>query len=224
MLSYAILIDGGFAKHKLWDRRLKNVTNDSLLKLVELIQDSEHLKGGRLHRVYFYDSEPLSSETENPVSFEKINFAKTHVYTEAMDLLKELQRNPYWAFRKGELHMQGWALKGRIKRSDVVDGAVSITAEDIKPNISQKGVDMKIGLDMAALSLKAHVDVIVLVTGDSDLIPAMKFARIEGRQIFLVPLNHPIKDNMRYHTDVLLDIDPKSVVDVNKDIQCSADS
>lgn len=52
----------------------------------------------------------------------------------------------------------------------------------------------------------------------------MKFARIEGRQIFLVPLNYPIKDNMRYHTDVLLDIDPKSVIDMNKDIQPSADS
>lgn len=218
MLSYAILIDGGFAKHKLWDRRLKRVTNESLVELVNLIKQDEHLKEGYLHRVYFYDSEPLASEAENPVSNEKIRFSKTHVYIDAINLLKEIQSNPYWALRKGELHMQGWALKNSIRKKDVVDGSVRIMADDIKPNISQKGVDMKIGLDMAALSLKSHVDIIVLVTGDSDLIPAMKFARIEGRQIFLVNLNHPVKEDMRYHTDVLLNINAQDAINVNREI------
>lgn len=218
MLSYAILIDGGFAKHKLWDRRLKQVTNDSLLELVELIKKDEHLSGAHLHRVYYYDSEPLSSEAENPISSEKIRFSKTHVYKDAVELLRKIQTNPYWALRRGELHMQGWVLKSSIRKKDVVDGNVTITVDDIKPNISQKGVDMKIGLDMAALSLKEHVDVIVLVSGDSDLIPAMKFARIEGRQIFLVTFKHPIKEDMRYHTDVVLDIDYRDAIEANRNI------
>ena len=36
---------------------------------------------------------------------------------------------------------------------------------------------MRVGLDIASLTLKKQVEVIVLVTGDSDFVPAMKFAR-----------------------------------------------
>ena len=49
---------------------------------------------------------------------------------------------------------------------------------------------MRVGLDIASLTLKKQVDVIVLVTGDSDFVPAMKFARCEGAQLFLVTLGH----------------------------------
>jgi uncharacterized LabA/DUF88 family protein len=55
----------------------------------------------------------------------------------------------------------------------------------IEPNIRQKGVDMRIGLDIASLTLKKQVQVIVLVTADSDFIPAMKFARREGAQLVI---------------------------------------
>ncbi len=46
----------------------------------------------------------------------------------------------------------------------------------LRPDIRQKGVDMRIGLDIASLTLKQQVQVVVLVTADSDFIPAMKFA------------------------------------------------
>ena len=42
---------------------------------------------------------------------------------------------------------------------------------------------MRVGLDIASLTLKKQVEVIVLVTGDSDFVPAMKFARREGALI-----------------------------------------
>lgn len=74
------------------------------------------------------------------------------------------------------------------------------------PNVHQKGVDMRVGLDIASLTLKKHVDVIVLVTGDSDFVPAMKFARREGVQLFLVSLGHPIVDEMREHADLVLEM------------------
>lgn len=65
---------------------------------------------------------------------------------------------------------------------------------------------MRIGLDIAALTLKRQADVIVLVTGDSDFVPAMKFARREGAQLYLVPLGHSIKDSMREHSDLVLNL------------------
>ena len=64
---------------------------------------------------------------------------------------------------------------------------------------------MRVGLDIASLTLKKQVDIIVLVTGDSDFIPAMKFARREGTQLLLVTLGHNVVDEMREHTDLLLE-------------------
>ena len=64
---------------------------------------------------------------------------------------------------------------------------------------------MRIGLDIASLTLKHHVQIVVLVTADSDFIPAMKFARREGAQLFLVTLGHGIRDEMREHADLVIE-------------------
>jgi uncharacterized protein (TIGR00288 family) len=74
-------------------------------------------------------------------------------------------------------------LKKRALRSAA--SRIEIESVDFEPEIRQKGVDMRIGLDIASLTLKHHVQTIVLVTADSDFIPAMKFARREGAQLFL---------------------------------------
>ncbi len=39
---------------------------------------------------------------------------------------------------------------------------------------------MKIGIDITWLSLKKLVNAIILISGDSDFVPAAKLARIEG--------------------------------------------
>jgi uncharacterized LabA/DUF88 family protein len=56
-------------------------------------------------------------------------------------------------------------------------GARAIAANDLVPDLRQKGVDMRIGLDIAFISLRKVADVLVLITGDSDFVPAMKVAR-----------------------------------------------
>ncbi len=71
---------------------------------------------------------------------------------------------------------------------------------------------MRIGMDIAALTLKKHVQVIVLVSGDSDFVPAMKFARREGALVFLVPLGQNVKTSMLEHSDLTLSIDQTPVV------------
>jgi len=61
---------------------------------------------------------------------------------------------------------------------------------------------MKIGLDVAWLSSKSIVDRLILVTGDSDFVPAMQFARREGVQVILVTMGHQqIKRELKVHTD-----------------------
>lgn len=51
--------------------------------------------------------------------------------------------------------------------------------------MGQKGVDIRTGLDIARIAVKRIVDIIVLVTGDSDFVPVMKFARTEGIKVYL---------------------------------------
>ena len=71
------------------------------------------------------------------------------------------------------------------------------------PSLQQKGVDIKIGLDIAWLSIKKVVDRIILFTGDTDFIPAMKFARREGTQVVIASFNEKIKAELKEHADGL---------------------
>ena len=51
---------------------------------------------------------------------------------------------------------------------------------------------------------KRFVERIVLVTADSDFIPAMKFARREGVQVTLVTMGHMlVKRELKVHADEL---------------------
>jgi len=73
---------------------------------------------------------------------------------------------------------------------------------------------MRLGLDIAALTLKRHIEVLVLVAGDSDFVPAMKFARREGVQLYLVTLGHTVRAAMLEHSDLILDlpVEPAAMV------------
>ena len=83
---------------------------------------------------------------------------------------------------------------------------------NLEPSIHQKGVDMRLGLDIAAIALKGHANVLVLVAGDSDFVPAMKFARREGAQLFLVTLGHSVRPEMLEHSDLVLDLPDTAIV------------
>jgi uncharacterized LabA/DUF88 family protein len=65
---------------------------------------------------------------------------------------------------------------------------VALTDADFKPDFEQKGVDMRIGLDIASYSASKCVDRIGLVTADTDCVPAMKLARKSGVQVVLIAL------------------------------------
>jgi len=69
--------------------------------------------------------------------------------------------------------------------------------------MGQKGVDMRIGLDIAWLSIKRIVDSVVLITGDSDFVPVMKFARKEGIRVYLETLRHPVRRELKVHADIV---------------------
>ncbi len=141
-----------------------------------------------------------------PLSGGQVDFSANPVAARNKRVQALLLREPFFAQRFGELALEGWRLKRKILNQS--GPTVEIDSAAIEPNIRQKGVDMRIGLDIASLTLKKQVQVIVLVTADSDFIPAMKFARREGAQLFLITLGHGIRDGMREHADLVIDAVP----------------
>ncbi len=63
---------------------------------------------------------------------------------------------------------------------------------------------MRIGIDVTTLTLKKQVDSIILVTGDSDFVPAAKVARREGVEFLLDPLWQNVNDDLNEHIDGLV--------------------
>jgi uncharacterized LabA/DUF88 family protein len=77
----------------------------------------------------------------------------------------------------------------------------SLTPNALRLGLRQKGVDMRIGIDITTLTLKKQVDTIILVTGDSDFVPAAKVARREGVEFLLDPLWQTVNDDLHEHVD-----------------------
>lgn len=83
----------------------------------------------------------------------------------------------------------------------IADTWRALMPDDVRLGLRQKGVDMRIGLDISTLTLKKQVDTIILVTGDSDFVPAAKLARREGVEFILDPLWQCINDDLHEHVD-----------------------
>lgn len=60
---------------------------------------------------------------------------------------------------------------------------------------------MRIGIDISSLAFKQQVNQIILISGDSDFVPAAKQARREGIDFILDPMRSPIKPDLYEHID-----------------------
>lgn len=129
-----------------------------------------------LLRVLYYDCAPYVGEARLPVS------ATMKQFSGSGDWLRLLGRKDLFAVREGVLKFRGFKPK-RIPISPV-----ALSDDDFKPDFEQKGVDMRIGLDIATYAGGRLADRIILITGDTDCIPAMKHGRKSGIQIILLSL------------------------------------
>lgn len=78
-----------------------------------------------------------------------------------------------------------------------------LNAGSVSLGLRQKGVDMRIGIDIASLALKKQVNTIIMVSGDSDFVSAAKLARREGIDFILDPLWQQINADLFEHIDGL---------------------
>jgi uncharacterized LabA/DUF88 family protein len=204
MGKYAILVDGGFIKKKLQAQHGRFPTVPDIIAEVARIKAHPAIATLTLLRVFYYDAPPASGRLKNPISGQNIDLANHPNHAPNLSLQQSLEMQPDFALRAGETAVHGWALGSAALRDIQKNGPRAIAANDFVPNIEQKGVDLRIGLDIARLSLCKMVDVIVVVTGDSDMVPAFRFARREGVRMYLDHMAHAVKRDLKAHSDLIL--------------------
>ena len=198
-----ILIDGGFFVLKFKERegRLPNA-NDIEAEVTKIMAETQRKTGTDckdiLFRVFYYDCSPFDGKVKKPGDTAETDFSQTKAYTAKERVLKALAQKERFAVRLGELSFDGW---NEVKKTDPATGVVTT---DYTPKLKQKGVDMKVGLDMALMALKHTVDKVVLVAGDSDFVAPMKFVRKEGLQVYLYSMGHKVKAKLIEHSDFIL--------------------
>lgn len=226
MAKSAILIDGGY-----FLKRLPNVRPDvdstdpvavagSVRQLVRshLDQLNEVYKAPNvfqlLYRTFYYDARPYDRKAHKPVSNSAIDYAGTDQARFRERLFDALRSSRNLAVRLGEIRKdsgRSWILNAEPQK-EFLNGRLAVedlTDDDFAPALRQKGVDMRIGLDIASLTLKGHADIIILVSGDADFVPAAKLARREGVQFVLDPLWQHIPSDLNEHIDGLTSGFPK---------------
>lgn len=80
----------------------------------------------------------------------------------------------------------------------------NLTEQNFTLNVRQKGVDMRIGIDIASMAYKKQVTKMILIAGDSDFVPAARLARREGIDFVLNPMEHPINSDLNEHIDGII--------------------
>ncbi|WP_127596412.1 NYN domain-containing protein [Nitratireductor alexandrii] len=144
----------------------------------------------RLVRIFYYDCAPYIGKAKLPVSGKDFEFNGSDAW------LRKLAARDLFAVRRGVLKFRGF------KPKKIPISAATLTDADFSPDFEQKGVDMRIGLDIANHAATRSVDRIILLSGDTDCLPAMKHARISGLQIVLATMpNHKVAPELLWHSD-----------------------
>ncbi len=161
-----------------------------------------------MYRIFYYDCPPIEKNVYHPITKKPVNLSRTPEHDWTLQFFDELRHMRKFALRLGRLSEN--ELHYNIKYESfkkLISGALRVedlTENDLKLNIEQKGVDMRIGIDIASLAYKKQVQQIILISGDSDFVPAAKQARREGIDFILAPMGATIKPDLFEHIDGLI--------------------
>lgn len=212
-VKIAVLIDGGYFVKRFntlynKDRRMSGAeVADHLYTMAHKHVGNRNI----LYRVFYYDCEPLSKKAHNPITGKAVDFSKSEEYKFRTELIESLKKKRKVALRIGVLKdNKTWSIRPHVVK-DLLAGKISvdeIKEDDVFFEVRQKGIDMKIGVDIASLALKRFVDCIVLFSGDSDFVPAAKLARREGVDFVLDPMFANVEPQLFEHIDGMKSVYP----------------
>ena len=205
----AILIDGGFYKKRagvIWG---KLSPEELATKMLSHCYKHLRQKGERfeLYRIFYYDCPPLDKKVRHPLTGEMIDFSKKQSTKDALEFLNILRHKRKVALRLGKLSGNGSNyIVPAYNVKKICEGKLdpnNLKKRHLQLDVRQKGVDMRIGLDIASLAYKHQVDQIILIAGDSDFVPAAKLARREGLDFILDPMWNQVSNDLQEHIDGL---------------------
>ncbi|MBC6401007.1 MAG: NYN domain-containing protein [Ekhidna sp.] len=212
-VKVAILVDGDFFLKRY--RKLYNgweSTPEEVAKVLVKMCGDHVAKDDYLSRIFYYDCLPLQKKAHNPISKKSVDFSKSETAKFRMEFFKELKKKRKIALRLGYLKSSNNWIISPEKTKEILKGALSVSnlsESDVTYQIQQKSVDMKIGLDIASLSYKKHIEKIILVSGDGDFVPAAKLARREGVDVVLDPMWNNVDESLFEHIDGLKSTSPR---------------
>lgn len=150
MGKVAVFIDSGYVS-----KILKSDFGEPSIDYEKVVKEtvSKIDKEVNLLKTYFYDCPPYQSD--NPTPEERKRFANKEKFFTALESI------PRFTVRKGKLAKRGTDCNG-------------------DPIFIQKRVDIMFGVDLVKLSLKGKISHAIIITGDSDFLPAIEVARNEG--------------------------------------------
>jgi uncharacterized LabA/DUF88 family protein len=202
--QFAILLDGAFVTRKLQTCLQRFPTAEDVESVCARIRNHPLLRDLSLLRIYFYSAPPAAGRVMNPLDGSELDLSATAPAARFSKLHDALELKPDFALRLGECVAQGWHLRPSVQ-TEPRKLQRHLKADDFVPKIEQKGVDLRIGLDMARLALCRLVRTGVVVTGDSDFVPALKFARREGLRVYVDPMGHGVRRGLKAHADRIID-------------------
>ena len=213
-MKTAILVDGGYYRKRAFSIAGDITAKERAEELYSYCKRHLWEKKNKtaffeheLYRIFYYDCPQSSKKVYHPLLNRTVDLGKTDIYNWSNEFFEELSKK-----RKVALRM--WTLSDALAHYNLKKETVKmllngkeriedLTENDFSILIDQKGVDMKIGLDIASLAYKKQVDQIVLISGDSDFVPASKLARREGIDFILDSLGEKVKDDLSLHIDGL---------------------
>lgn len=162
MKKTAILVDGGFFLKRY--RSIHKIKTPDPVKTASDLWEMclKHLSQAKgetleLYRIFYYDCLPYDKKQHNPISKKSIDFSKTEQNKFQIQFFEELKKKRKMALRLGVLEdRKRWIIKPS-KTKELLEGKISVgdlIDEDVQFDFSQKRVDIKIGLDIASITLK----------------------------------------------------------------------
>lgn len=185
-----VLIDGGHLR-VLVRRASRDYSPDFIEQIAhQCVREDEDLI-----RVLYYDCPLYSGKIKKPVSGEECQLEADNSW------LRKIGSKDLFAVRQGVLKFRGFK-----PRSTPV-GPTPLTDDDFQPIFEQKGVDMRIGLDIATYSDQRAIDRFIIITADTDCIPAFKHARKAGIQVVLIKFpSSRFAREIPQHVDFIRDV------------------
>ena len=218
-MKTAIFVDGGFYRRRAQQMlgiKAAHERADKLMKYcLRHLNHNQKVPQDNLYKIFYYDCLPTDKKLFHPFLKKQIDYSKTDLFKWMNIFIDSLKQKRKLVMRLGRLAQKHEKIFFNIHPDalkDLCSGKrqfETLTESDFILAIEQKGVDMKLGLDIASLAYKRQVEKIILISGDSDFVPAAKLARREGIDFILDPLFNHIAPDLSEHVDGIRTCDNK---------------